>query len=358
MGPGGAPQYTPNQLLAQQYGQGSRAFYSPFNSPYRPLDTANGEGGYGGYPGRMGPPGMPGGGSPYGGMAPMGPGFNGFSPAQMARVQQIQQQGPQSFGPGQSYGAMGMDPYAAFRQPDPGALYRQYQQAGPGAAQDAIVRQMQGTDNGAAYRAAMHQQGYQLNQAPGGAFSYSGGPQSGTQYGLDAMKNFQSQQNAGGTGQGPPPSAYQPGSFSAGVAALNRGDPNAQSMLGQAAGLPAQSGRDYGLQATQNFASQQNAGPPPPPAQPFGPAFRNAVNQLQVRPPAPPQRLPYQPGATAQMMQLGRRAPGLPATNQAGRTSGGIQPASGMAPPPPRGSDRGDLSGYNLANVDPSRIRY
>jgi hypothetical protein len=68
----GAPAYTPNQLLAQQYGRGSRAFYSPFNSPYAPgpIDM-NGPrsmmGGYGGlnYPG--GPVLDPGyGGSPYG----------------------------------------------------------------------------------------------------------------------------------------------------------------------------------------------------------------------------------------------------------------------------------------------------
>jgi hypothetical protein len=341
-GPGGPfaggapPQYTPNQLLAQQYGQGSRAFYSPFNSPYRPQGVPAGgfqppRGYGGGYGGMFG--GMP------GQLPPGMPGPSVYQP-------QVGMQQPQ--------GAAG-DYYHALSQQMGGSLMAPTPYGGmaPGF-------------NG--FSPAMAQAFQQMPGPP---------PQTGAQYGLDAMRNFQQQQNAGGTGQsarqyglnavqniasqqnaGPPPSGYQPGSFSAGVAALNRGNPNAQNMLGQAAGLPAQSGRDYGLQATQNFASQQNAGPSPAPAQPFGPAFRNAVNQLQVRPPAPPQRLPYQPGATAQMMQLGRRAPGLPATNQAGRTSSGIQPASGMAPPPPRGSDRGDLSGYDLNSVDPSRRRY
>jgi hypothetical protein len=217
------------------------------------------------------------GGGMYGGMAP-----GGFSPAQMAsaleggitpwamamgNARYGQGMPPGTFGQGQAPGSQG----GGFGGPfdyGPGRMSPQF-------AQQNMAAAMQGPP-----------------------------PQSGAQYGLDAMRNFASQQNGG-----PPPSGYQPGSFSAGVAALNRGDPNARNMLGQAAGLPAQSGRDYGLQATQNFASQQNAGPPPAPAQPFGPAFRNAVNQLQVRPPAAPQRLPYQPGATAQMMQLGRRRP-------------------------------------------------
>jgi hypothetical protein len=39
------PQYTPQQLLAQQMGRGSRAFYTPFNSPYRQLGGQGGQGG-------------------------------------------------------------------------------------------------------------------------------------------------------------------------------------------------------------------------------------------------------------------------------------------------------------------------
>jgi hypothetical protein len=343
-GPGGPfaggapPQYTPNQLLAQQYGQGSRAFYSPFNSPYRPQGVPAAGFNPVQYAAMGRPPGVP---PPPSGNYLGNMGFHpggGMSPAQASALEG-----------GITPWAMAMG-NARYGQGMPPGMFGQGQAPG---SQGGFAPAQAGGGFGGPFDFGPGRMSPQFAQQNMAAAMQGPPPQSGAQYGLDAMRNFASQQNAG-----PPPSGYQPGSFSAGVAALNRGNPNAQNMLGQAAGLPAQSGRDYGLQATQNFASQQNAGPPPAPAQPFGPAFRNAVNQLQVRPPAAPQRLPYQPGATAQMMQLGRRAPGLPATNQAGRTSGGIQPASGMAPPPPRGSDRGDLSGYNLANVDPSRIRY
>jgi hypothetical protein len=267
VGGAGAP-YTPNQLLAQQYGQGSRAFYSPFNSPYRPMDVPAGQfqpprgygGGFGGMPSpQYGSP--PGGGGMFGGMAgQLPPGMPGPS------VYQPQMGMQQPTGAARDY-------YHALSQ----------QMGGGGMAPGGF---------------APAQPGFTNPSAQGSS------PQTGAQYGMEAMRNFQNQQNAGGTGQsarqyglnavqnfasqqnaGPPAPAYQPGSFSAGVAALNRGDANARNLLGQAAGLP------------------------PAPAQPFGPAFQNAVRQLQVQPPAPPQRLPYQPGASAQMMQLGRRRP-------------------------------------------------
>lgn len=55
--------------------------------------------------------------------------------------------------------------------------YNQYQRLAPGAERDSLVRQMQGNDNGAAFNSAMRNQGYMLNSAPGGAFSYTGGHQ-------------------------------------------------------------------------------------------------------------------------------------------------------------------------------------
>ena len=66
-------------------------------------------------------------------------------------------------------------------------LYRQYQQFQPGSigSQD-LIRQMQGTDNGAAFNANMKGAGYALNDQGGGVFSYQqpgyapGGPQQRT----------------------------------------------------------------------------------------------------------------------------------------------------------------------------------
>jgi hypothetical protein len=210
----GPAQYTPNQLLAQQYGQGSRAFYSPFNSPYRPLGV---------------PPGQF---NPYQAMQGMGGTMQGQLPPGMP--------GPSVYQP-----QMGMPPGMS-----------------PEAWQRAT--QFEGNFGGGGPASALENMRAQWQAQPGG---FPGPrPANPWQPGQGQAPGIPPQ----GLPR-PVPGGYQPGSFSAAVAALNRGSPYAQNMLGQAAGLPSQIGT----------SASQAQGQPPPLAlapQPFGPAFRNMVN--------------------------------------------------------------------------------
>jgi hypothetical protein len=114
------------------------------------------------------------------------------------------------------------------------------------------------------------------------------------------LRNFSAAQQAprssdsvAGQGGPPPPTGgYQPGSFSAGVAALNRNDPNARNMLGAAAGLPPQTG---------TYSSQGPQGPAP---RAFGPGQSNdtSFGMRDYASPPPPQFTPNQ----LLMMQSGR----------------------------------------------------
>lgn len=69
------------------------------------------------------------------------------------------------------------------------AAYNAYQNTNDQALKDAMVRDMQGQDNGAGFNAAMRGAGYMLNGGPGGQYSYTGGhqgappPQANTPFG-------------------------------------------------------------------------------------------------------------------------------------------------------------------------------
>ena len=52
-------------------------------------------------------------------------------------------------------------------------LWSQYQGAQPGQGRDDLIRQMQGTDNGAAFNANMKNGGWVRTDSPGGNYSYS-----------------------------------------------------------------------------------------------------------------------------------------------------------------------------------------
>lgn len=55
------------------------------------------------------------------------------------------------------------------------ALYGAYQNTNDQALRDSMVRDMQGSDNGAAFNAAMRGSGNVLSGGPGGQYSYQGG---------------------------------------------------------------------------------------------------------------------------------------------------------------------------------------
>jgi hypothetical protein len=96
------------------------------------------------------------------------------------------------------------------------ALYQQYQNMAPGAERDALVRQMQGSDSGGAYNAAMKQAGWQLNPSQNGQFTYSQAPQAASPYGPGgpSLASAMAQQNGpqaprnadSVAGSAPPPS--------------------------------------------------------------------------------------------------------------------------------------------------------
>lgn len=177
------PQMNPNQQLAAQNGMGSRAFYSPFNSPYGgqrqggPDYARMQQSGMG-----MGPNAKAGGG-PYD--QPWMP-QQGYSRPGMDA--QLAQPAPQMnpygntnpYTPGgvtDQVNAMQRAQGQPFNPQSAQALYNQYQGLNGGAGGEDLIRQMQGTDNGAGFNAAMRQGGNMLSGGPGGQYSYQGGYQ-------------------------------------------------------------------------------------------------------------------------------------------------------------------------------------
>lgn len=88
-------------------------------------------------------------------------------------------------------------------------LYRQYQQFAPGSAgaQD-LTRQMQGSDNGAAFNANMKSAGWKMDDLGGGNYGY--------------QQPQQSQSGGANAKGGGPPQAYQPGTRQQGQPGQNR----------------------------------------------------------------------------------------------------------------------------------------
>jgi hypothetical protein len=146
-------------------------------------------------------------------------------------------------------------------------LYQQYQGMQPGADRDALVRQMQGSDQGAAFRAAMRGANYQLDQGPGGTFSYSGGP--GAPRSADSVAGQGGQpppQTGTYSSQGPAPRpmpSYDEMMRQAAQYYQNQFTPNQQMMMQSGRGQ-----RGYWQGPTSPYGMQ---GPPGNPYTNFGP---------------------------------------------------------------------------------------
>lgn len=148
---------------------------------------------------------------PSGKLQPYGPFTDPNSPASMQRNQQLMQQYMQQMGspvfsggnpsPGGNPPPTTTGNYVnridgAPRPPAPmpsqpnnitwngqnaAAAYNAYQNTNDQAMRDAMIRDMQGQDNGAGFNAAMRGAGYMLNGGPGGQYSYTGGHQGAPQ---------------------------------------------------------------------------------------------------------------------------------------------------------------------------------
>jgi hypothetical protein len=125
-------------------------------------------------------------------------------------------------------------------------LYGQYQGATDQAQKDAMIRAMQGSDQGAAFNAAMKGAGYGLNPGEGGGFNYTA-PTAQGNWATDLYGKYQ-----GATDQA------QKDAF---IQQMQGGDQSA-------AFNQAMKSAGYTYQAGQNGAPGSYAAPTPPPQQP------------------------------------------------------------------------------------------
>lgn len=181
--------------------------------------------------------------SPKGGPQPMNQGWQG------ANMQQAGGQGMNGPGAGSAKGGgsspyqMGMNSALSGLQSTAPMQYMQIQNMPPGPERDALIRQTQGSDNGAGFNAGMKSSGYQLNPTPGpdGQYTYNAPPGGGNTF----------------TGGGSPGFQMQPGGMGGkggGGGQMKGGQPQNQGW--------GQQGQQQGMmQSARQFFQNQNAGP-------------------------------------------------------------------------------------------------